>query len=126
MGDRIRVEGIEFHGLHGVLPEERVLGHRFRVDLTLELDLAPAGRTDDLSLTVDYAEAARTVLEVGNGPSVCLVETLAERIAGVLLERFPRLEAVQVRAAKLHPPVALLFDASAVEIRRAREPAATA
>jgi dihydroneopterin aldolase len=118
--DRIRVEGIEFHGFHGLLPEERVLGHRFRVDLELELPLRAAGEADDLELTVDYAAAASAALEVGAGESVRLVETLAERIAARLLRDFPPIDAVTVRVAKLHPPVPLLFAASAVEIRRER------
>lgn len=120
MTDRIHVEGIEFHGLHGLLPEERVLGHRFRVDAALELDLASAGRTDDLEQTVDYAAVARAVVEVGIGPSVCLVEALAERIASRLLEQFPRLDAVELRVAKLQPPVPVLISAAVIHIRRAR------
>lgn len=120
MTDRIHVEGIEFHGLHGLLPEERVLGHRFRVEVTLELDLASAGQADDLERTVDYAAVARAVVEVGTGPSVQLVETLGERIAARLLEQFPRLDAVELRVAKLQPPVPVLFAAAVIHIRRTR------
>jgi dihydroneopterin aldolase len=118
--DRIHVEGIEFHGRHGVLPEERVLGHRFRVDVLLELDLSPAGAADDLERTVDYAQVARAVAEVGAGPSLCLVEAVAERIAARLLGQFPLLEAVEVRVAKLQPPVPVLFAAAVIHIRRTR------
>jgi dihydroneopterin aldolase len=32
------------------------LGQRFKVDLTAELDLSKAGKTDDLSYTINYAE----------------------------------------------------------------------
>lgn len=120
LSDRVRVEGIEFHGFHGVPAEERVLGHRYRVNLELELDLAPAGRSDDFRLTVDYAQAARIVLEVGTGPSVQLVETLAERMAERLLGEFPLADAVILEVAKIHPPVALPIGASVIRIRRAR------
>lgn len=121
MVDRILVEGLEFHGFHGVPAAEREIGHRYRVDLVLELDLAPAGRADDVSLTVDYAAAARRVLEVGTGPSVQLVETLAHRMAEALLELFPMLAAVELRVAKLMPPVPEPFAAAAVSIRRERD-----
>lgn len=119
--DLIHVSGIQFHGFHGVPEAERQIGHRYRVDLVLELDLRPSGQADDVSLTVDYAEAARLVVEIGTGPGCRLVETLTERIAAGLLERFPMLAAVTVRAAKLYPPTPVLFDASTIEIRRARE-----
>ena len=118
--DCIRVEGIEFHGFHGVSAAERELGHRFRVDLILELDLSAAGASDDVTLTVDYAEAARTAVEVGTGPSFCLVETLAERISTRLLQSFPLVEAVELWVAKLQPPVAVQFAASVIHIRRTR------
>ena len=120
MQDRIIVEGIEFHGFHGVSAAEREVGHRFRVDLALELDLGPAGRSDDLEQTVDYAAAARAAQEIGTGPGVRLVETLAGRIAARLLEEFPLVEKVEVRVSKIHPPAPLLFAASTVAIRRTR------
>jgi dihydroneopterin aldolase len=120
MMDRIVVEGIEFHGRHGVAAGEREVGNRFRVDLELELDLLPAGRSDDLALTVDYAEAARQVVEVGTGPSVQLIETLAERMAERLLAEFSAILAVEVRVTKLHPPSPVPFAAAAVRIRRGR------
>jgi 7,8-dihydroneopterin aldolase/epimerase/oxygenase len=118
--DRIQVIGVQFHGFHGVPDAEQALGHRYRVDLSLELDLRPAGQADDVSLTVDYAEAARLVVEIGAGPGCRLVETLAERMAARLLERFPKAQAVELRVAKLHPPTPVIFDASIIEIRRVR------
>jgi dihydroneopterin aldolase len=118
--DRIRVEGIEFHGYHGVSAEERAVGHRFRADVELDLDLRPAAGADDVTLTVDYAAVARAVVEVGTGASVQLVETLAERAAERVLAEFPRVEAVELRMAKLAPPSPVLFAASAILIRRTR------
>ena len=54
--DKVYVEGMEFYGYHGVFEEENKLGQRFKVDLTAELDLSKAGKTDDLSYTINYAE----------------------------------------------------------------------
>ena len=120
MSDEIRVEGVEFRGRHGVEPAEQVLGNRFRVDLVLELDLRPAGRSDDLSHTINYAEVARIVTEIGTGPSVQLIETLAERMAAALLSAFPLLRAVHVSVAKLYPAAPTPFAAGVVRIRRTR------
>ena len=118
--DRVEVHGIEFHGLHGVAPEERIVGNRFRVDLAFELDLRPAGEHDDLTRTIDYAAAAARVVEIGTGPSVHLIETLAERMAAALLAEFALIDAVEVRVTKLLPPAVPTFAASAVQIRRTR------
>jgi len=118
--DRIRIEGLEFHGFHGVPAAEREIGHRYRVDAVLELDLRPSAAADDVSLTVDYGDAARKLLDIGTGPSVQLVETLAERMCARLLTEYPRLSAVELRVAKIHPPVPLPITTAAVEIRRQR------
>jgi 7,8-dihydroneopterin aldolase/epimerase/oxygenase len=119
--DRILLEGIEFYGFHGVPAAERETGRRYRVDVALELDLRPAGQADDLELTVDYGAAARLVVEEGTGAPVRLLETLAERTVERLLREFPRVEAVEVTVAKLHPPIPYVVGSSAVRIRREAE-----
>ena len=121
--DRIHIEGIEFHGFHGVPEAERAIGHRYRVDLTLELNLRAAGESDDLGATIDYGEAARCAVEIGTGASVQLVESLAERMAAALLAGFAAIRAVEVRVAKLQPPIPLPVEACAVQIRRERQDA---
>ena len=120
--DRILLEGMIFHGQHGTLPTERELGQPFVVDIELRLNLQPAGLSDDLSQTVDYSEVHRQAKEIVEGPPVSLTETLAERIAGTLLEGYPTVEAVRVKVAK--PNVRLddtVLTGSAVKILRRRD-----
>jgi len=120
--DRILLEGMVFHGRHGTLPAERELGQPFVVDIELRLNLQAAGLTDDLTQTVDYSEVHRQAKEIVEGPPVSLTETLAERIAGTVLEDHPMVEAVRVKVAK--PNVRLdetVLTGSAVEIVRHRD-----
>lgn len=119
--DRILLEGMVFFGYHGVLPAERELGQRFVVDVELRLDLRPAGLSDDLGLTVDYAEVHRQAKQVVEGEPVGLTETVAERISASILEEHPPVESVKVKVAK--PDVRLddtVLRGSAVEIVRYR------
>ena len=120
MADRIRIEGIEFHGFHGEPAAEREIGHRYRVDVEMELDLRPAALSDDVERTVDYGAAARAVVEEGTGLSVRLVETLAERIAARLVRDYPLIQSVELRVAKLQPAVSVNVQASVIWIRRGR------
>lgn len=120
--DKVLLEGMVFHGYHGTLAAERELGQRFVVDLALYLDLGPAGRSDDLSLTVDYGEAHRRAQRIVEGEPVNLTETVAERIAAALLADHLSVVAVWVKVAK--PQVRLggtVLAGSAVEILRRRE-----
>jgi dUTP pyrophosphatase len=119
--DVIELRGLTWYGYHGAFAEEQRLGQRFVVDLRLTLDLAPAGRTDELSRTVDYGkvvDAARAIVE---GPPFKLIEALAERIATAILEDFPLVDRVEVRVAKPSAPVAAAPSGLvAVEIGRSR------
>lgn len=120
--DRVLLEGMIFHGRHGTLPAERELGQPFVVDIELRLDLQPAGLSDDLTQTVDYSAVHRQAKEIVEGPPLSLTETLAERIAGTVLEDYPTVEAVRVKVAK--PNVRLddtVLTGSAVEIVRHRD-----
>ena len=56
--DQIRLTGIRATGKHGVLDFEHERAQTFVVDATLFLDLAAAGRSDDLNDTVDYGAVA--------------------------------------------------------------------
>ena len=120
--DRILLEGMIFYGYHGVLPAERDLGQRFVVDIELGCDLRPAGRSDDLSKTVDYGEVYRQARSITEGEPVNLIETVAERISSAILGRHEAVESVRVKVAK--PEVRLedtVLSGSAVEVVRRRD-----
>jgi len=117
--DALLLEGMEFYGYHGDLDAERKLGTRFRVDVTLRADLRPAGRSDDLVDTLDYARCFETVREIVEERRFHLLEAVAETIANALLEQQPRTVAVRVRVAK-SPPVPGHFQSFGVCIERSR------
>jgi len=118
--DSIIMKGMVFFGHHGVLAEEREQGQVFVVDLHLFLDLKPAGDSDDLELTVSYAEVFETVEEVVSGKPFNLIEALAERVAGNVLERFKRVREVKVTLKKPQAPIQGNFEYMAAEITRSR------
>ncbi len=117
--DKITLEGMEFYGYHGAMPEERSLGQRFVVDVELYLDLRQAGETDSLEFTVNYARVFELVQEIVCGPPRLLIESVAESVAGALLEQFPLAE-VLVRVKKPQAPLPGIFSWAAVEIKRKR------
>ncbi|MDA8236273.1 MAG: dihydroneopterin aldolase [Chloroflexi bacterium] len=120
MSDRIELRAMRFAGRHGVLPFEAVDAQPFEVDVVLELDLAPAGRADDLSRTVDYGAVFAAAREVVEGPHAALLETLAERIAAAVLAAHPPVAAAVVRVRKLRPPLPGELAWAGVEVRRTR------
>ncbi|PYZ91574.1 dihydroneopterin aldolase [Salipaludibacillus keqinensis] len=119
--DKVFVQGMKFYGYHGAFPEENRLGQRFYADVTLELDTRPAGKSDDLEQTVNYAKVYEAAKEVLEGEPVKLVETLTDRLAHLLLDRFSVIEACVVKVTKPDPPIPGHYDHVAVEIRRERD-----
>lgn len=117
--DRIELLGVRAKGYHGVFPEERREGQDFVVDVVLSLDLRPAGRSDDLTDTVSYAEVAADVVARVEGEPLDLIEALAERIADDALRR-PRVEGVEVVVHKPQAPVGVPFDDVRVRVVRER------
>src|SRR5204862_262142 len=117
--DRVFVEAIQFYGYHGAFYEEQVVGHRYAVDVELRFDTQPAAASDSLPDTVNYAEVARRVVEVGTREQFRLIEALAERIAAVILNEF-RIESVKLRVWKEAPPMDHIASRVGVEIERGR------
>jgi dihydroneopterin aldolase len=115
--DRIFINGIQFHGYHGVRHEEQQLGQRFVVDVTLSLDLTAAARADSLAATVDYERVCAVVVDLGTGERFRLLETLAGRIADAILEHFPVRQAT-VRVTKVTPPIPGFIGSVAAEVTR--------
>ncbi|MDD2554062.1 MAG: dihydroneopterin aldolase [Desulfotomaculaceae bacterium] len=117
--DKIILEGMEFFGYHGAQLEERTLGQRFILDVELFLDLRPAGSSDDLDRTINYALVFDRVQSIVCGRSYQLIEALAEAVAKELLEQFPA-DQVKVRVKKPQAPVPGRFTWLAVEITRGK------
>jgi dihydroneopterin aldolase / 2-amino-4-hydroxy-6-hydroxymethyldihydropteridine diphosphokinase len=120
MTDRIVLQGISARGFHGVLDFEKTDGQEFVVDVTLEVDLRRAGRSDLLTHTVSYAEVAADIVGLIAGPSLDLIETLAEQIAASALQR-PLVQAVEVTVHKPQAPVGVPFGDVQVKIERHRD-----
>ncbi len=114
---KIELKGIELHGFHGALDEERRDGQRFLFDV--ELEVGESGASDRLEEAVDYRDVAACVREISDGRAYRLLEALASDLADELLARFPA-ERVEVRVRKpqvvVDPPVEYAA-VSAVRVR---------
>jgi len=119
MTDRIALTGLRVRGQHGVLPSERRAGQDFVVDVSLDLDLAPAALSDDVADTVDYGELAEALAAVVRGEPVNLLETLASRLSDICLAD-ARVAAATVTVHKPQAPIPLNFLDVSVTVRRGR------
>ena len=103
MTDCVFVRGLEFEGNHGYTAAERRGTRRFRVNLTLELPLADAARSDKIADTVDYWKVSEVVVSIGTKSTFKLLEALAGAIGSRIQELYPQ-AAVEIELEKLAPP----------------------
>ncbi len=101
--DTITLCDLEVRYRVGVPDEERACPQRLLLTIELDLDVAPAARTDDLTQTINYFAVSRRLLGLGEGREWKLIETLAEEIAALLLAEYPA-EAVRVEVKKFILP----------------------
>lgn len=117
--DRIVIQEARFQSRVGVSDEERARPQEIAVDIEAFRDLRAAGESDDLSETVCYAAMHEKAAHIIGGNAFHLIETIAERLAAMVLREFP-IEKVIVRVRK---PAALAerkVQYAAVEITRER------
>ena len=117
--DSIQVTGIRAYGYVGYLPEEKVLGQWFEVDLTLWLDLEPAGKSDSIEDTLDYREAIAIVKELITTAKYSLVEKLIMAIADKILS-LDKVTQVRVKLSKPAAPIPNFGGRITLDITRTR------
>lgn len=114
----VELAGLELHGRHGVLDEERAEGQRFLFDVWLDVPEVAAS-SDRLADAVDYREVVAAVRAVSDGRAFRLLEALAAAVADDLLTRFP-VARVRVRVRKPDVRLDAPVDWSGVSVERAR------
>jgi 7,8-dihydroneopterin aldolase/epimerase/oxygenase len=87
-GDRIFLRGLTAECVIGFIDWERRVKQTVVVDLELPVDCRQAAVTDDVRDTVDYKKVSKRVLAFIEASEFKLVETLAQRLAMLILEEF--------------------------------------
>ena len=117
--DSITLTGLRASGFHGVFEHERENGQEFVIDVTVWLDVADAASNDDLDRTIHYGVLAEQVVGAVERDPVDLIETVAERVAAVVLEHRAA-TSVRVTVHKPSAPISVRFTDVAVTITRGR------
>ena len=119
MTDQIEISGLRAVTIVGALPHEREIPQPLQIDLSFDVDLHDAGRSDELGDTVHYGSVADRVVAVVEESKDILLERLVSRVADEVLA-FDRVEAVDVRLTKVRPPLAVDAVSTSVRVRRTR------
>lgn len=118
-GDRITLTGLRAFAHHGVFDHERRDGQQFIIDVVAHLDLRAAAAGDELAATVHYGVLAEQVVAAVETDPVDLIETVAERVAAVVLQHGAVWQTT-VTVHKPQAPITVPFDDVSVTIVRGR------
>jgi hypothetical protein len=111
----IFLNGLRFHAFHGVMPQERLTGNDYRVDLKIDFPLETAVGSDDVNDTLNYATVYTAVKEEMDVPSQ-LIERVAYRIADRLFRMFKAINEVEIKVEKYNPPMGADCEGAGVEL----------
>ena len=101
--DKIFLDELKIDTIIGIWDWERQIRQTVVIDLEMSADIARAAATDDVADTLNYKAVAKRLQQFVGESSFQLVETLAERIAGLIRDEF---DVAWVRV-KVHKPGAI-------------------
>lgn len=87
--DIIFINDLRVNAVIGVYDWERRITQTLSFDLELAADIRRAAGSDDIADTVNYKAVAKRVIAYVEQSRFQLVETLAERVAEIILQEFP-------------------------------------
>ncbi|CAN5271522.1 dihydroneopterin aldolase [soil metagenome] len=115
--DCITLTGLRATAHHGVFEHERIDGQVFVIDAVVYLDLAAAAASDDLDRTIHYGVLAEEIVAAVESDPVDLIETVAERVARVVLSHRAA-NGTTVTVHKPGAPITVPFEDVSVTITR--------
>ncbi|HAU08185.1 MAG TPA: dihydroneopterin aldolase [Gammaproteobacteria bacterium] len=86
--DIVYIRELEIDAIIGIYDWERETKQTVSIDLEMGCDNTKAAASEDIADALDYKSVAKRLISFVEGSEFLLVETLAERIAAIVLEEF--------------------------------------
>ena len=116
--DKVLIEGLRVNAVIGIFEWERQIEQPVLIDLVMTVDTRIAAMSDDIQDAVNYALVAEQVTELTRSLKPQLLETLANKLAEMVLNHFSTVQAVQIKVKK--PLAVKSAQAVGIEIIRER------
>jgi 7,8-dihydroneopterin aldolase/epimerase/oxygenase len=98
----IQIENMEFYSFHGHFKEERIVGNKFMVDLTIETDMNIPRGSDNLKDAVNY-QRVYEIVKLQMEMKSHLLEHIAGRIIDALYSEIKGIKKATVKVSKMNP-----------------------
>ena len=87
--DKVYIKDLKVETIIGIFEWEREVKQIISVDIEMDFDNKKAARSDDIKDALDYKKVGKRVVAFIEGSKVKLVESLAEKVAKIILKEFP-------------------------------------
>ncbi len=98
--DKVLIEGLRVNAVIGIFEWERQIEQPILIDLVMTVDTRAAAVSDDIQDAVNYALVAEQAADLTKSLKPQLLETLANKLAEMILNHFSTVQTVQVRVKK--------------------------
>jgi len=116
----ISIEDMEFYSFHGHFKEERIVGNKFLVSVTLETDMKVPSESDNLNDAVNY-QLVYEIVKLQMKEKSHLLEHIAGRIINAIYTELERVQNVTVKVSKMNPPMGGKIGSVSVIMRREKK-----
>jgi len=86
--DKVFIEGLEIEALIGIYDWERRIRQPLVFDIEMAFDNRVPAATDAIGDTLNYKAVSKRVMQYVGESDFGLVETLAEKVAAIILDEF--------------------------------------
>ena len=86
--DIVYIRDLRIETVIGIYDWEREIRQIVSLDLEMGTDIRKAAKSDSIDDTLDYKSVAKRLIQFVEGSEFQLVETMAERIADIVLSEF--------------------------------------
>lgn len=111
----VYVKDLRLHAFHGVLPQERLVGNDYVVNVTVEYPWLPATESDDVADTLNYATLTDIICSEMSVSSK-LLEHVAGRLVEAICTEFPKTLGIRIDIRKVAPPISHDTDGCGVSL----------
>ncbi len=112
--DRVFIEQLEIETIIGIFDWERKVRQKVTFDIEMQSDIRLAAKTDHIDQALDYKDIAKKVIAFVEASEFQLVETLAEKVAQLILTQCPvtwlRLKLSKVGAVRGSKSVGVIIE----------------
>jgi 7,8-dihydroneopterin aldolase/epimerase/oxygenase len=101
----IKIEGMEFYAYHGHYREERYVGNRFLLDISINTNTTKAEKSDNIEDTLNYQQVYAIIKDDMENKQSHLLENIGRRIIDRLYKNFDSIDKVKLKISKINPPM---------------------